>query len=193
MWPPNNKILSDAALLSVYRDCLSVLQKGQVYSMGEGKRTPDDIDCIRDAVRFLEGEVMTITIPGQPQSKDRPRAKMIKKNGQYAPIWYSTKKNREYEARVKSCAAEAGFKDCDDPLEVVIDLFFKRPKSLHRKTDPDGHIWHTRKPDIDNVVKALLDGLFRSDAKVCSLVARKFYTAKGGHPRAIVTVSKVFE
>ena len=69
------------------------------------------------------------------------------------------------------------------PVEVHIDFFFRRPKRLLRKRDPDRVMWYDRKPDRDNLAKAVLDaltqiGFWFDDAQVCSGRVRKFYCAK---------------
>ena len=45
------------------------------------------------------------------------------------------------------------------PVRVTIEYFFQLPKTLQRKKDPAGLILHTRKPDLDNLNKAVLDAL----------------------------------
>lgn len=57
-----------------------------------------------------------------------------------------------------------------------VDLVFvvKRPKSL-KKGD---RILHTKRPDLDNMIKAVLDALpIKDDAVFCSISAKKYYAA----------------
>ncbi len=39
---------------------------------------------------------------------------------------------------------------------------------------------HLSKPDLDNLVKAVMDCLYESDSHIHTIYARKFWTAKGG-------------
>lgn len=52
-----------------------------------------------------------------------------------------------------------------------------------REKDIDGEIKHTKKPDIDNLNKAVSDaitdiGLWEDDSQVYSISASKYYTQK---------------
>jgi Holliday junction resolvase RusA-like endonuclease len=62
-----------------------------------------------------------------------------------------------------------------------------------RKSDPEGQIPHTAKPDSDNALKAVMDcmtqlGMWRDDALVCSTIVEKFYAAKAQAPGAVIQV-----
>ena len=111
---------------------------------------------------------MFITVNGEPQSKARPRFH----NGRV----YTPKKTREYEKRVCLAAFEAGLKPTLNPISITINAIHKRPKRLN-KTSPQNRIIKTNKPDLDNVVKAILDGLksFFDDKQVYSIQANKYY------------------
>lgn len=69
-----------------------------------------------------------------------------------------------------------------DPVSVSITFFMPRPKS-HRRTNgelrPSAPGFPAGKPDLDKLVRAVLDALsvvvFRDDAQVVSLTATKAY------------------
>jgi Holliday junction resolvase RusA-like endonuclease len=64
---------------------------------------------------------------------------------------------------------------------IHIDIVFviKRPKRLKK----GGREIHSKRPDIDNMVKSVLDALpIKDDAVVTSLTAAKFYAAFGEDP-----------
>lgn len=80
------------------------------------------------------------------------------------------------------------------PVEVDLVFLMPRPKSRMRKSDPEGRLWCTAKPDADNLEKALLDamtnaGWWRDDAQVVRLNTSKVYHAKDEIPGAYVTVT----
>lgn len=73
--------------------------------------------------------------------------------------------------------------DRDKLFRLVATFFIPMPKSWSKKK----HILmkntpHQQKPDIDNMVKALLDSIFREgdDCKVYSVVALKYWTDGDG-------------
>lgn len=81
----------------------------------------------------------------------------------------------------------------DVSVELEVEFFLMRPNRLKRKKDPQGPLWHRTKPDIDNLLKSLCDGLvqsnmLRDDNCIARLSASKHYCEKHGHPRARVVV-----
>ena len=58
----------------------------------------------------------------------------------------------------------------------------------------DGEILPTKRPDIDNVVKCIMDSLnklaYKDDAQVVALVAEKCY---GAEPMVLVRLSEIKE
>ena len=82
------------------------------------------------------------------------------------------------------------------PVEVGIDFYLPRPRGHFgtgknaarlREAAPEHP---TKKPDIDKLVRAILDGMtgivFVDDAQVWSLTAVKHYIGEGKPPRAVV-------
>lgn len=79
------------------------------------------------------------------------------------------------------------------PLSVSLVVYLPRPKALMRRKDPEGLIWCAKKPDRDNLDKAVLDclkddGWFRDDSQVVTGGVSKVYHAKGGVPGCLVTI-----
>jgi crossover junction endodeoxyribonuclease RusA len=73
-------------------------------------------------------------------------------------------------------------------VQVVVDFYLPRPKSLGKRTPA-----HTKKPDLDKLARAVKDAisgvLYNDDAQVSALQARKFYTAPGEAPHAVIAVT----
>lgn len=67
----------------------------------------------------------------------------------------------------------------EGPLALRLTFFLPRPASLPRRVQH-----HTRRPDLDNLVKAVADALrgvvYHDDAQVTSLWAAKQYDATPG-------------
>lgn len=74
-----------------------------------------------------------------------------------------------------------------DGVRLTIAFYLPRPKSL-----PKRQTAHTKKPDIDKLVRAICDALsqlvFRDDSQVCELVTAKHYAAEGQAPHVDIRV-----
>jgi len=74
-----------------------------------------------------------------------------------------------------------------DGVRLSIAFYLPRPKSLPKKRTA-----HTRKPDIDKLVRGMCDALtpilFRDDSQVCELVTAKYYAREGDVPRVEIRV-----
>jgi Holliday junction resolvase RusA-like endonuclease len=137
---------------------------------------------------------ISFSIPGDPVAKARARATMIAGRAQM----YTPKKTENYEARV-AVFAKAALAD-DRPLDGAVALsivaWFPIPTSWSKKRRQaalDGREQHTKRPDLDNVLKAIKDGLngivWRDDSQVVRLLdCGKRY---GDQPRVDVIVAEV--
>lgn len=81
----------------------------------------------------------------------------------------------------------------EGPIYVALAFYFQRPKSHSGKNGlkPNAPIYHTGKPDADNLAKAVLDCLTQlhfwgDDAQVCSLEITKTY----GQPGCEITIQQ---
>lgn len=86
-------------------------------------------------------------------------------------------------------ARAAGVHRTDQPLSVVIDAEFVRPKSHLNKSGLKPGSPKLPRPDVDNVAKAVLDALqdvIGDDTSVQRLVVEKYY---GAEARTTVRIS----
>jgi Holliday junction resolvase RusA-like endonuclease len=120
---------------------------------------------------------LSVTIPGPPHGKGRPRV--------VDGVAHTPKATKDWERHACSCFANAwGGMPHPGPLRVVV-----RSVKARRKTDPKtgGRFLSTVKPDLDNVVKAVLDameraGLFTGDQVVAMISASKWHAASWEGP-----------
>ena len=140
--------------------------------------------------------MIEFTIPGEPRGKSRPRVVRLK-NG--ASTSYTPDKTVAYEAlarprlRQQWPSVELPFPD-KTPVCVTITACFGIPKSASRKTRAamlSGQNYPTKKPDVDNVIKIVLDALngfaWHDDAQVVLLQVTKEYTEHEPFVRVQVT------
>lgn len=120
-----------------------------------------------------------LEVSGQPVGKGRPR---FTKTGQV----YTPPKTREYEQRIHASAWAAMKEQKIEPTEKFVHLevtaFMEIPKSWSKIKQLEaeyGVIKPTCKPDLDNIVKSVGDGLenvvYYSDKQVTSINAKKVY------------------
>lgn len=129
-------------------------------------------------------------VPGAPIPKGRPRASF--KTG----IIYTPRKTADYESSVKCQAMKAMWGRSvlrkSEPLRVEIIFNIQAPKRYLNKTGLKCNIYPVVKPDLDNFIKSVLDGMngivFEDDSQIVEIKASKKYVANG--PMAIVKVEK---
>lgn len=128
---------------------------------------------------------LAFTIPGEPRGKGRPRIVKIRGFSRMA----TDAQTASYENLVALAAQQAlgGREPLDGPLAMSVAVKLAPAASASRKGRTamlTGEQRPTKKPDLDNVVKAVLDGCnavaFRDDALVVELTARKLYAELPG-------------
>ena len=131
---------------------------------------------------------MKIVIEGEPVAQGRPRFSTI--NG-HARV-YDPAKSRNYKKLVQSVAKRHVSEPLDREIRLVIDVYKSIPKSFTKKKHleaVEGRIRPITKPDIDNYIKGILDGLngvvWIDDNRIVSLTVNKFYSE---HPRVEVEI-----
>lgn len=108
------------------------------------------------------------TVPGRPRPKVRPWATSV---GPRARV-YSPRANVIYEHLVREAALTAlGGQRLEGPIKMVIVARMEVPKSASKAARADmlaGRRFPTKRPDLDNIEKAVLDACngvaFRDDA-----------------------------
>lgn len=96
------------------------------------------------------------TVPGKPHGKGRPRATVV--NG-HARL-YTPDTTAAYEAAVRAAGSPHFEAPIAGPVRLRIVAFFEMPASWsRRKRETMRGQFHTQKPDGDNVLKSIKDGL----------------------------------
>ena len=120
------------------------------------------------------------TVYGHPVAKGRPR---FSTRGKF-PVAYTPEKTKTYETEVgmMAKAAMGASQALEGALEAFIYITFPVPASYSKKRTEaclNNTEKHTKKPDLDNVVKICLDGMngivFKDDSQITSIHATKVY------------------
>ena len=118
-------------------------------------------------------------VPGKIIGKGRPRL-----NG-YTGCVHTPTRTKDYETLVEQyfLLKYPKFKPLEGRVQVEINAFFEIPKST-KKADRElmleNKINPTKKPDIDNIVKIILDAMngiaFYDDTQITKLNVEKVYS-----------------
>ena len=121
---------------------------------------------------------MVFYVEGNPKGKARPR---FTNQGGFARA-YQTKADKEWEEKIRTAFLDAGGTKIDGFCSVDIKARFGIPKSYTKKEKQ--HILahnepYTKKPDIDNIIKSVLDALngvaYEDDKQVIKVKCVKSY------------------
>lgn len=140
-----------------------------------------------EAMIAMEDMMKRMTIPMVPRPKQRPQHG---RGNTYTP-----KETREYEEVVGFYARRAIKQPLRGAIRVAIDFYIPIPKSwseVKKTAAEQGDIRPASKPDIDNLVKATLDGMnggiaYKDDSQIVSLIVNEWY----GEPRTEVELTEL--
>ena len=138
-----------------------------------------------------------IVVAGEPVAKGRPRMSVRPIHGKPRAMAYTPAKTRDYENLIKLAAGQAmgGAPPASDPVRMTVRACLPIPRSLSKKRQAmaeAGELRPAKRPDIDNFVKAALDGcnkiVFVDDSQVVELTAVKAYSRR---PRLEIRIEAV--
>ena len=118
-------------------------------------------------------------VPGKIIGKGRPRL------NSYTGVVYTPTRTKDYESLVEQyfLLKYPRFKALEGRIKINIIAYFSIPKTT-KKADInemlENNISPTKKPDIDNIVKVVLDSMnkfaFRDDNQITKLEVEKKYS-----------------
>lgn len=132
---------------------------------------------------------ITFEVPGEPRGKGRPRFNRQTGNT------YTDSETRAYEDKIVAYYRKSyGSHKWPDSAFIAVEVIahYQIPKSTTktiRAAMEVGTVRPSRKPDIDNVLKAVLDALngvaYKDDSRVVFVAARKIY---GNDPKLVIRI-----
>lgn len=146
-----------------------------------------------------------LIIPIEPKPQSRPRSSIknnhiIVREDKNMRVW-----RRACTMLVKNLYKGPFYKT---PIKVDVTFFMETPEKIKKEPSERSRqstkekfikfvnelIWHDKKPDIDNLVKAVFDSITKSDKVwsddniICCLVAKKVYSP---NPRIEVEITEL--
>lgn len=136
----------------------------------------------------------TIEVPGLPIAQPRAKHAVV---GGFSRTYTPKKKKQsvqDYKATIRITAqehAEPALFEQGTPIELSIVFVMPRPSNQYWKTKPTPSYPHTKKPDADNLAKAVKDALtgviWRDDSQVCDMRVVKRVASGDELPRTIIS------
>ena len=117
-------------------------------------------------------------VPGKITGKARPRVNTLTGRA------YTPGNTKDYEMLIKQYfkVKYPRYETLEGRIIIKIEAYFEPPKSTSKKQTEqmlENKISPTKKPDIDNIIKIVLDALnkmaFRDDSKVTKIEVEKIY------------------
>lgn len=140
-----------------------------------------------DGEKSLKRPIFSVSffVPGQPVGKGRPRAA---RRGRHIQL-YTPEKTASYESLVATAAhgAMRGAEPIKGACHVDMDIRLMVPMSWsakRRNQALEGLVFPTKKPDLDNILKAVFDAIngivWEDDVQAVYVQAVKRYSAVPG-------------
>lgn len=135
-------------------------------------------------------------VPGEPKAQPRARSFVLRgrggkpiltKDGQPIIRVHDPSTAEGWKSAIAQAAKEfVPMPPLQGPLRMDIEFRFARPKAHFRSNGelkPASPNWHIKKPDRDNLEKAVTDalkviGMFSDDCQVCAGEISKLYSGK---------------
>ncbi len=134
---------------------------------------------------------ITFFVEGLPRAQ--PRQRQTKNGANYTPGNHPV---FEWRAAVRRACREAYTgAPLEGPVSLHIVFYLPRTKAQQWKTRPHLRDWHSKKPDFDNLMKAVADVLngvaWRDDAQVASVTFMKMICGQGDVCGAQITIANL--
>lgn len=152
--------------------------------------------------------MLNVRVDGVPVPQPRPRAAVARdRQGQTVvdprtgrakiTVWSNSIDVRDWKLLVRSAVSKVwGMPPHEGPIGIYCTFLMPRPKALIWKTKPMPRVLHTKKPDCDNLLKAVWDALLElvwlDDSQVVDCRGTKFICS-GDEPPGVEIKIKFFE
>jgi len=140
--------------------------------------------------------MISFTIFGKPQPKERARVtNRLTRGGKRITVTPNHTRWAEEDFRIQA-ARHRPDKPMEGPIRLQLHFYCPIPKSwskLKQRKAIDGEIFPTVTPDLDNLIKLIVDAMsqqfYLDDKQIVEIWASEYY---GGEPRIEVELSRRF-
>lgn len=141
--------------------------------------------------------VASFFVSGVPRPKGSTRSFRHNRTGKIITWADNAERLRPWQRAIAVAARAAGLKPASGSVDLVVRFYLPRPKRHYgarglRPSAPDAH---TQKPDLDKLLRAVLDALtgvaYRDDGQVLLIEAMKLWAdeeAEGRGPGVLIRV-----
>lgn len=141
------------------------------------------------------------TVSGDPKPLKRHRSRAVKtKTGKFFIQNYNPS-DKDQDNFVAKCLWFKPDKPIASPVILDIEFYLKRPKSHYRTGKYSEMLkdsapkFHTKKPDLDNLIKFVKDSLngifWNDDSQVYCIIAYKNYADPESGPETIIKIKEI--
>lgn len=154
--------------------------------------TPDLDEAAASRAAEAEANTMRFSVPAIPIAQPRPRAVAV--NGQ-ARVFGAAKSHpvHAFKATCRCAFGEIGFHIPSGP--IAIELVFVLPRPNLPKKVGICRLRHTKRPDFDNLEKAVVDALtglaWKDDSQLCEVRTTKWIAAADETPHVEVCIRRL--
>lgn len=129
-----------------------------------------------------------IFVPGIPVPKGSARAFFNKKLGRSFVVQTNAERQKPWASMISLTAQEAGLTPCSQGVSLILTFYMPRPKNHFRSNGSlkpvSESTEHLKKPDLDKLIRCVLDALtgiaYLDDSQVLRIDALKCYSSVSG-------------
>lgn len=130
---------------------------------------------------------MQFFVAGDPVAKGSAKAFFNRKTGQAMVVQTNADKQKPWASMIGYTAQQRGMRPSMRPIVVRLGFFLRRPQSHFNSSGALGRralLYHAKRPDLDKLVRTVLDALtgiaWIDDSQVCQIDATKQYGEQPG-------------
>ena len=123
-------------------------------------------------------------VEGVPATKGSTRSFVNHKTGRVVTWADNRDKQKAWAEKIMLKAKQKQIKKADKAVAIEIKFHLPEPKSFRNakgNRKPSAPKWHTKKPDLDKLIRCVLDALtgiaWNDDSQVVRIIARKDYSS----------------